>query len=61
MNELVSASQEQTRSRAAQFRGGLRAVLRSALDVVLPPLCSSCRAPLAGGAGLRAECGRSRR
>jgi hypothetical protein len=39
MNELVSASQERTRLRTSQFRGGLRAVLRSGLDVVLPPLC----------------------
>ena len=56
MNELVSASHDRTPSRAAQFRGRLRTALRAGLDVVLPPLCPSCRAPLGGGAGLCAEC-----
>ena len=56
MNELVSASQDEAPSRLTQFRGGLRAALRVALDVALPPLCPSCRAPLGEGAGLCAEC-----
>jgi hypothetical protein len=56
MNELVSASQGEAPARFAQFRGGLRAALRSALDVVLPPSCPSCRAPLGGGTGLCASC-----
>ncbi len=56
MNELVSASRGETSARFAQLRGGLRAVLRSALDLVLPPLSPSCRAPLAGGVGLCADC-----
>ena len=54
MNELVSASQEARRFE--QLRGGLRAALRAGLDILLPPLCPACRAPLAGGAGLCAEC-----
>jgi predicted amidophosphoribosyltransferase len=31
-------------------------VLRAALDIALPPLCPSCRAPLGDGAGLCAAC-----
>lgn len=38
------------------MRGGLRAALRVAFDVALPPLCPSCRAPLGEGAGLCASC-----
>ena len=56
MKELVSASQDEAPSRLTQFRGGLRAALRVALDVALPPLCPSCRAPLGDGVGLCAEC-----
>jgi ComF family protein len=56
MNELVSASQDPAPSRIAQIRGGLRALLRTALDVALPPLCPSCRVPLGDGIGLCASC-----
>ena len=56
MNELVSASQEEVPSRLARVGGGLRAALRAALDVALPPLCPSCRAPLGDGVGLCADC-----
>ena len=56
MNELVSASQDEAPSRLTQIRGGLRALLRTALDVALPPLCPSCRAPLGDGVGLCASC-----
>ena len=56
MNELVSASQDQAPSRPTQIWGGLRAALRSALDVALPPLCPSYRAPLGDGVGLCASC-----
>ena len=56
MKELVSASQDEAPSRLTQFRGGLRAALRIALDVALPPLCPSCRAPLGDGVGLCASC-----
>jgi ComF family protein len=56
MNEFVPASQDAAPSRFTQIRDGVRAALRAGLDVVLPPLCPSCRAPLAGGAGLCAEC-----
>src|SRR5471030_3115574 len=56
MNELVSASEAKAPSRLRQFRGGLRAALRIALDVALPPLCPSCRAPLGDGVGLCASC-----
>ncbi len=56
MNELVSASQDQAPARLTQFRVGLRAMLRAALDVALPPLCPCCRAPLGDGIGLCAPC-----
>lgn len=56
MNELVSASEEKTASRIGRFGGGLRAALRTILDVALPPLCPSCREPLGQGVGLCATC-----
>jgi ComF family protein len=56
MNELVSASQDEAPSHFAQIRGGLRAALRLALNVALPPLCPSCREPLGLGVGLCAPC-----
>jgi ComF family protein len=56
MNELVSASHDAAPTRFAQIRNGVRAALRAGLDIVLPPLCPSCRAPLSGGAGLCADC-----
>jgi len=56
MNELVSASDERKRSAFVHLRGGLRGALRAIFDVALPPLCPSCREPLAGGAGLCAAC-----
>jgi ComF family protein len=56
MNELVSASEDRAPSRLAHIRGGMRAVLRLALDVALPPLCPACRAPLGDGVGLCASC-----
>jgi ComF family protein len=56
MNELASASQDTVPSNFARLRGGLRAVLRQALDVALPPLCPSCREPLGDGVGLCAGC-----
>jgi ComF family protein len=56
MNELVSASEAEAPSRLTQFQGGLRAALRVALDVALPPLCPSCRAPLGNRVGLCASC-----
>jgi len=34
----------------------LRAGLRLALDLALPPLCPACREPLGDGAGLCAAC-----
>jgi ComF family protein len=56
MNELVPASQDAAPSPIARVRGGLRAVLRQALDAALPPLCPACREPLGLGAGLCAGC-----
>jgi ComF family protein len=60
MNELVSASQDEVQGKRpaplARFGGGVRAVLRLALDLALPPLCPSCRAPLGDGVGLCADC-----
>jgi ComF family protein len=60
MNELISARDDKGEgtapSRFALWRGGLRAALRVAVDVALPPLCPSCRTPLGEGAGLCATC-----
>jgi ComF family protein len=56
MNELVPARPEDTHSSTARLRGGLRAGLRLLIDVALPPLCPSCREPLADGIGLCASC-----
>ena len=43
-------------SRTRRWTTPLRALLRHALDVALPPLCPACRAPLGDGAGLCADC-----
>jgi len=60
MNELLSASQGEEHGEAtarfAKVRSGLRSAFRLALDLALPPLCASCRAPLGDGVGLCAEC-----
>ncbi len=40
----------------ARLAAPLRAALRLALDVALPPLCPSCREPLGDGVGLCAAC-----
>jgi len=56
MNELVSASPDESQTRASRFRGGMRAALRLVLDFALPPVCPSCREPLSEGAGLCAPC-----
>jgi len=56
MNELVSASEARAASRFARIGASLRATLRMAFDVALPPLCPACRAPLGEGAGLCADC-----
>ena len=52
IEETTSAQSPRTARRAA----ALRAFLRQALDVALPPLCPACRAPLGEGAGLCADC-----
>jgi ComF family protein len=39
-----------------RFIAPIRAALRLALDVALPPLCPSCRKPVGDGAGLCAGC-----
>ncbi len=54
MNELTSARPADAAWR--HLGGGLRAALRLVLDFALPPLCPSCREPLADGAGLCASC-----
>ncbi len=52
VEEISSAELPRAASRAAP----LRAFLRRALDLGLPPLCPCCRAPLGDGAGLCADC-----
>jgi ComF family protein len=42
--------------RMARVTNPLRACLRRALDIALPPLCPSCRTPLGDGAGLCSAC-----
>ena len=54
MNELASASEAP--SPFARAANAMRAALRFTLDVALPPLCPSCRAPLGDGAGLCPNC-----
>ncbi len=51
----ASPPNDGTLSFARAVRFG-RAALRVALDAVLPPLCASCRAPLADAGGLCAAC-----
>jgi ComF family protein len=43
-------------SRWSRLRQALRAPLRLALDVALPPLCPACREPVGDTAGLCAQC-----
>jgi ComF family protein len=54
MNELTAESQAP--SAGPLLRHGWRGGLRAALDLVLPPLCPSCREPLGDGIGLCASC-----
>jgi ComF family protein len=56
MNELAAEGEGSAPSLAAQWRRGLGRTFRFALDVVLPPLCPSCREPLGDGHGLCASC-----
>ena len=52
MNELAA----ETPSAGGPFRRAWRGPFRLALDLVLPPLCPSCRDPLGDGVGLCAAC-----
>jgi ComF family protein len=52
----VETEAERPTSRATRFAGSLRATLRFALDVGLPPLCPSCRELLGHGGALCASC-----
>lgn len=54
MNELTAESQAP--SAGNSLRRGWRRASRVALDLLLPPLCPSCRAPLGDGVGLCADC-----
>jgi ComF family protein len=56
MDEIVSARPGETRSPVARIGNGLRASFRLVRDVVLPPLCPSCREPLNDSSGLCASC-----
>ncbi len=54
MSEATSL--ETAPSRAAQIARALRAPLRLALDLALPPLCPACREPVGEALGLCAGC-----
>jgi len=56
MDGLTSVSNSAATSPLARLRGALSGALRLALDVVLPPLCPACRAPVGEGLGLCASC-----
>src|SRR3569833_1059476 len=56
MDGLAAEDTRQAPARAARWRRGIGGALRFALDVALPPLCPSCRAPLGDGHGLCAGC-----
>ena len=56
MDGLAAEDNRQAPSLAARWRRGLGGAFRFALDVALPPLCPSCRAPLGDGHGLCAAC-----
>ena len=54
---MTSAATEMpTPSRRTSFTRSLRAGARRILDVGLPPLCATCRAPVADQGGLCAQC-----
>jgi ComF family protein len=44
------------RSTATRIAGLLRASVRTAVDLILPPTCLACRKPLGAAGGLCAEC-----
>jgi ComF family protein len=56
MSELNNVPGLSAPSRFAPVRDSLHTALRRALDLALPPLCPACRAPLADGIGLCADC-----
>src|SRR6185437_2511992 len=56
MNRLAAEGERQTPSLVARWRRGVAHAFRFVLDVALPPLCPSCRAPLGDGQGLCAAC-----
>lgn len=56
MNRLAAEGERQTPSLVARWRRSVAHAFRFVLDVALPPLCPSCRAPLGDGQGLCAAC-----
>jgi ComF family protein len=56
MSELSTRPRNAASTSISRLRGSMHALLRHALDVALPPLCPSCRAPVGEGAGLCADC-----
>jgi ComF family protein len=52
----MTAAVNQLRAPIARTSAALRRAGRLLLDIALPPLCPSCRAPLGDGAGLCAAC-----
>jgi len=56
MNGLAAEDGPQAASLPVRWRRGVGHAFRFLLDVALPPLCPSCRAPLGDGHGLCAAC-----
>jgi ComF family protein len=48
--DLASDSVRESRQRRQSLTAGVRSLLRSALDLALPPLCPACREPVIGRA-----------
>jgi ComF family protein len=56
MRMSTAAGEHQQTSRWQRLRGTLRAPLRLAIDLALPPLCPGCRETVAQAGGLCAAC-----
>jgi ComF family protein len=54
--QVVKTALDKPHALLTRLAAPLRTALRFTLDVALPPLCPSCRAPLGDGIGLCASC-----